>query len=155
MKLNKAFTLLELIIVIIIVGILAVLGLTQYTNQLESMRAGEAKNNLGAMRKLAYEYYLKNGTLATFTDTDAGIGTGGLPVSCSSGYYFRYYTGPAGPTYVELKATRCSSGGKTPQHTVYILDALVRPASGVTDYYCWPTGGSGFDGPYTSWPTCN
>ncbi len=151
---KKAFTLLELIIVIIIVGILAVLGLTQYTKQLESARAGEAKNNLGAMRKLAYEYYLKNGTLATFTNSDAGIGTDGLPNSCSASYYFRYYTGPAGTTYVELKAVRCTSGGKSPQGTSYTLDALYR-SSGVTDYYCWPTGGSGFEGPYTSWPVCN
>ncbi|MDD4894863.1 MAG: prepilin-type N-terminal cleavage/methylation domain-containing protein, partial [Candidatus Omnitrophica bacterium] len=32
---HKAFTLLELIVVIIIVGILAVLGLTQYTRVIE------------------------------------------------------------------------------------------------------------------------
>ena len=102
------FTLLELIIVIIIIGILATLGLTTYTNQIEYSRAAEAKANLGVMRKLAYEYYLKNGSFSYITASNIGGWA-----SCTSTSYFSYYAGAAAQ-YVELAASRCTSGGKSP-----------------------------------------
>lgn len=44
---KKGFTLLELIIVIIIIGILATLGLTQYARMVERGRGAEARQLLG------------------------------------------------------------------------------------------------------------
>lgn len=46
---KKGFTLLELIVVIIIIGILATLGFTQYTKVVEKGRTAEAKSVLGRM----------------------------------------------------------------------------------------------------------
>jgi prepilin-type N-terminal cleavage/methylation domain-containing protein len=114
---KKGFTLLELIIVIIIVGLLATVGLTQYTVIVEKGRLSEAKANLGIMRKLAHEYYLKNGTLLTITDADVGVGTGLLPSSCVSTNYYRYYSYYPNADRVDVFAARCKSGGKPPQWT--------------------------------------
>ncbi|MDD5130223.1 MAG: prepilin-type N-terminal cleavage/methylation domain-containing protein, partial [Candidatus Omnitrophica bacterium] len=44
---KKGFTLVELIIVVIIVGILASIGLTQYNKVVEKSRAAEARMILG------------------------------------------------------------------------------------------------------------
>jgi prepilin-type N-terminal cleavage/methylation domain-containing protein len=42
---KKGFTLLELIVVIVIIGVLATLGLTQYASMVERGRSAEAKAN--------------------------------------------------------------------------------------------------------------
>jgi len=91
---KRSFTLLELIIVIIIIGILAVLGFTQYTKITEKMRQSEAVAALGSMRKLAHEYYLKNGALGTVTLADLGVGTGMLPLdgACRTTHSYDYVT---------------------------------------------------------------
>ncbi len=72
---NKAFTLLELIVVIVILGVLATLGFTQYGRMVEKSRQAEAKMILGDIRKLTYAYYLANGSLTGITDVNVNIGT--------------------------------------------------------------------------------
>ena len=47
---KKGFTLLELIIVIIILGILATIGVSQYQGTIEKGREAEARSILGSMR---------------------------------------------------------------------------------------------------------
>ncbi len=120
---ESGFTLMELIIVIIIVGILAIVGLTTYTNQTESSRVSEAKANVSAMRKLAYEYYLKNGTYTGLANKDVGIGsaTNEIPSSCNSNNYFRYNAYDNGAASGAFTAYRCTSGGKSPQGVAYGL----------------------------------
>jgi len=106
---KHGFTLIELIVVIIIVGILAAVGISQYSLIVEKGRTAEAKVRLGTMRKLAYEYYLNNGTLATITNPDVGV-----DATCHSTDFYYYYVGAATSTYVNLLAMRCTSNGKTP-----------------------------------------
>lgn len=133
---NPGFTLLELIIVIIIVGILAVVGLTQYTDQIERGRLSEAKANIGVMSKFANEYYLKNSTVATIIDSDVTIGNG-LPSSCSSSNYYWYDIPAKAADIVRLSAYRCTSGGKTPnaeREYQYLLRYY--PGTGVQRWYC-------------------
>ncbi len=132
---KKAFTLLELIIVIIIVGILAVLGLSQYTNIVEKGRIAEARANIGTMRKLAYEYYLKNGSFTDIQASNVGIGVS-YPSSCNTSYYFSYGISNFG-TYVALQSFRCSSGGKSPDSTRrYYYRNYYTPPSG-DDWHCY------------------
>jgi len=140
---KKAFTLIELIIVIIIVGILATVGLSRYTTIIERGRAAEGKANLAGMRKLLYEYYLKNGTVATITAADLGIGTNGLPSSCTTSYYFLYTFGSASQSWIQLNANRCTSGGKSPQgpgSSEGNLATNIDLSVGSVDGYTWTSG---------------
>ena len=117
---RKAFTLIELIVVIIIVGILAAVGISQYYTIVEKGRGAEARTMLGQMRKLAYEYYLQNGTVTGISSDDLNLGTSSdkIPSACRSTQYFYYYKSVAvsNPVFRGV-AVRCTANGKTPQWT--------------------------------------
>ena len=112
---KKGFTLLELIVVIIIVGILATLGFAQYTRMIEKGRTTEARSNLGVLRQRELAYYQENGAYAALGASDP-LDTG-LPggATCANTHYFRYTC--SGGNTDTCVATRCTSGGKTPQST--------------------------------------
>ena len=122
---KKGFTLLELVVVIIIIGILATLGLTQYSRAIERSRGAEAKSILGSIRNEAAAHYLQFNTLTppsgteTFDNSRAGIGTandqipGPLPANCRNTHYFNYSFNTAGATnQLIATATRCGVTGK-------------------------------------------
>ncbi len=133
---HRAFTLLELIVVIIIIGILATVGLSQYNIIIERGRAGESRPNLTSMRKLVYEYYLKNGTLVGITDADVGVSSSALPNTCNTSYFFKYYTYDPTASYVQVVARRCTSGGKgpAPGDRQYAVTWTLRPGTGVDTF---------------------
>ncbi len=114
---NKAFTLFELVVVIIILGVLATLGLTQYGRMVERARGTEARAILGDIRKLAAGYWLENGTVTGFGVANANIGTAAdqIPYDCRSSHYFRYMLDWDKSGNLVITATRCTTGGKGPQ----------------------------------------
>ncbi len=112
---RNAFTLIELIIVIIVVGILAALGINQYSKMVERGRGAELRRTLGDLQKAGYAYYLENGTCTGVTDADFGIGTGQIPNSCVPTHYFNYGADCNGGTVIRTWGYRCSVGGKPPQ----------------------------------------
>ncbi len=61
---KRGFTLLEVLIVLVILGVLAGLAVPVYTAQLERARAAEAIQMLGAIRSSMVRYYGNNGTYA-------------------------------------------------------------------------------------------
>lgn len=105
---KRGFTLLELIVVIIIIGILATLGFTQYAKVIERGRTAEAKAILGQLRTAQEAYRLENGAY-TATIGDLAFEA---PTACATTHYFSYATDATTGT-----ATRCTAGGKTPNAT--------------------------------------
>ncbi|MDD5156039.1 MAG: type II secretion system protein [Candidatus Omnitrophica bacterium] len=116
---EKAFTLLELIVVIVILGILATLGYSQYTKIVEQGRGAEVRGVLGQIRKFAIAYRLEKGTTTGIQDSDVNIGTNPdqIPHDCVSSNYFHYWvdSGWFSDPYIRFYAARCTSGGKPPQ----------------------------------------
>jgi len=114
---NEAFTLLELLIVIIIVGVLAAIGFTQYSAVVERSRGVEARRILGQLRKMCTGIYVSENSALNCTNANLNIGslTTQIPESCTgqSSYYF-YYNVTGGAASVIFNASRCSSGGKPP-----------------------------------------
>jgi prepilin-type N-terminal cleavage/methylation domain-containing protein len=105
---KRGFTLLELVVVIIIVGILATLGFTQYTKVAEKGRTAEAKAILGQIRTAQIAY---NQEYGSYTATIANLAVS-VPTAATTTHYFTYSTSDTVAT-----ATRCTAGGKTPNAT--------------------------------------
>jgi prepilin-type N-terminal cleavage/methylation domain-containing protein len=59
---KRGFTLIELIIVIIIIGLLASVGMNQYGKAIANAKNAQAKGVLSQMRKAALAYQSKEGT---------------------------------------------------------------------------------------------
>jgi len=116
---KRGFTLLELLIVIIIVGVLATLGLTQYSSVVEKSRGAEARQILGQLRNLCAGIYQANQNANECTAANLGIGTNidQIPNACTAtmrSHYFRYIATPNDPDIV-LRAVRCEgNNGKQP-----------------------------------------
>jgi len=144
---KKGFTLLELIIVIIILGVLATLGFTQYGRMVERARGAEARAILGDVRKFAAAYKLEYGNLTGMLAANVNIGAPGsdmIPNGCGqSSHYFSYAINTAlTPPYgVNVTATRCVGGGKLPTGTAPAgtLSLWTNTSSGI-DNWSSPNG---------------
>ena len=112
---KKGFTLLELLIVVIIIGVLAALGLNQYSRTIEKSRSAEVKNMVGQIRQIASAYYQGHGTMTGFTADMANIGPNAdqLPSVCRDDHFF-YITGMAvtAVNHIEINCNRCGATGK-------------------------------------------
>ncbi len=113
---KRGFTLLELMIVVIIVGVLATLGVMQYQGAIEKSRGAEAKQILGMLRSQCAAIYMSEGSGNNCTNANLRIGTANdwTPSACRGTHYFQY-TASGNANGVVLTATRCTSGGKSPQ----------------------------------------
>jgi len=107
MKNRKGFTLLELVVVVIILGILATLGFTQYTKMVEKGRTAEAKMILGQVRTAQAAY---NQQFGGYTTDIASLSVE-APTACgaSGNHYFSYAVDATTGT-----AVRCTVNGKGP-----------------------------------------
>lgn len=124
---RRGFTLLELVVVLIILGILATLGFSQYTRMIERARGAEARQVLGAIRMQAAGVWMENrdgdGALLASILVNSAVGIGTtinlIPESCSAvenaQYYFSYGISQlANNKGFTATATRCTASGKAP-----------------------------------------
>jgi prepilin-type N-terminal cleavage/methylation domain-containing protein len=109
LKLNKGFTLIELSIVIVIVGILATVAVAHYRQVFEKGRAEEAKQNLWEIR-VAWGQYVMDHRDALSDFSDLALNSTSFPRNCRDERYFRYSINDT-----HAIAVRCTSAGKPPQ----------------------------------------
>ena len=103
---RKGFTLIELIVVIIIVGILAAIGVSQYVKAVEKGRAAEARQVLGQLRTAEASYNLEYGS---YTANMVNLSVG-APTVADPNFYFTYACNVAGL----CTATRDITAGSKP-----------------------------------------
>ena len=89
--LEKGFTLVELMIVIVIVGILSAVALPNFLNQTKKAAATEATTQVSSIFKQAHTYVLEKGALGT---VDASCATyAGTLTTIAQGANFEYVCG--------------------------------------------------------------
>jgi prepilin-type N-terminal cleavage/methylation domain-containing protein len=121
---KKGFTLLELLIVIIIVGVLATLGLTQYNTVVERSRGSEAKQILGQLRSACAGYWMESNNASACECASGGQNANmsldpntGVPSTCRASHYFAYTITREADDRAWINATRCKANGKTPDYS--------------------------------------
>lgn len=106
MKKRLGFSLLELIIVIVIIGIIVSIALAQYNNVVEKARSAEAYFMLAQIVAAENRYYLENNNSYTATLTNLDIFQSN---PASSNFTFSIGSTDASSGYAEA-ARRCPAG---------------------------------------------
>lgn len=104
---KRGFTILEMVVVMIIIGILATIAIGQYLSFIEKSRTSEAKSILMELRTAYNNYNLEHASPATsLTQLDLNEE---VPSSCDRSHYYSYHIQAP-----DVVARRCTSGGKKP-----------------------------------------
>lgn len=115
---RRGFTLLELMVVIIILGVLATLGVMQYQSAIEKSRGAEARQVIGQLRSQCAALYMQGGDTTDCIAGNLGIGADIPGATCAGTHFFRYSSTPSGTSPdVVFVATRCdgtAGDGKIP-----------------------------------------
>jgi prepilin-type N-terminal cleavage/methylation domain-containing protein len=70
LKNNKGFTIIELLIVIIIIGILALIGVVAYGNVQQSARDSKRQSDISSIHTALEAYYVQNSVYPAFAELD-------------------------------------------------------------------------------------
>jgi type IV pilus assembly protein PilA len=124
---RKGFTLVELAVVIVIIGVLAAFGIPQFLRSVERSKAGEAFNYLSAVRTAQERYIAKEGVY-TSVATDLDI-TQVAPKYFDVGTIYPDNTNRGAPSW-SLTLTRKSSNSSYGDYTVTFTQAGFDTQSG-------------------------
>ena len=103
---RKGFTLVEVLIVVIIIGILAAIGIPQFADSIEKAKGGEARAGLGHLQTGEKVYYAER---EVYSST-----LGDLDVTLTQ----RYWTFTIAATATTYTATATRSGGSRSGETL-------------------------------------
>ena len=125
---EKGFTLLEILIVLIILGVIAGLAIPAFQGQVERGRAQEAYQNITHVRDSLGRYFANNNTFvgATLSAACAGGGTLDYTPNCAAGNivptnWFNYAVGGLGAATYTVTATRtAASAGNCNGQTIVV-----------------------------------
>jgi type IV pilus assembly protein PilE len=144
MKIQRGFTLIELMIVVVVIAILTAIALPSYTSYVRRGRIPDATSNLATLRVKMEQYYQDNRTY---------IGGPGCVIDTATSKYFDFSCPGAGAatatTYMitaagknamnGFKYTIDQSGGKTSTFSSPAPSGWVSP----TPNNCWATNVGG------------
>ena len=85
---TSGFTLMELIVVIIIIGVLASLAIPHYNQMAERFQANEAVQNLIALLAAQNRYNLENGSYKAGSGAGNELAAGDLDITINASQYF-------------------------------------------------------------------
>ncbi|MFC2048948.1 type IV pilin protein [Elusimicrobiota bacterium] len=131
MKRSRGFTLIELVVVMVIIGILAIISVPMYRNYVERAIQSEGRSLVGGIASSEKVYYAEHGTfiaaaLGTSNDTTLGID------SRSNTYFgtFGVAIGGGGDTFT---ATATGTHADAPWDVVYAGNIAAAPTITVVD----------------------
>ena len=143
MSLQKGFTLIELMIVVVVVAILAAIAVPSYSRYVKRGNAQEGPANLLAMKTQAEQYYADHPALG-YQNSGGTYGAPCTPPAASGGMFDYECIAPTRDTFT---ITAKGKTGKNIAGWIYTIDqAGTRTSSGIdgaSSTSCWITTSGG------------
>jgi prepilin-type N-terminal cleavage/methylation domain-containing protein len=108
---RKGFTLVELAVVIVIIGVLAAFGVPKFLQSVEKSKAAEAFNYLSTLAAAQERYIAQNGVYYSGTNVIATGSTTGIDVSLPT---LQYFTGDSGGASAQTPSSTASATSGAP-----------------------------------------